>query len=103
MTNQEYLILQLSKFNITTDDIALILLESGIDGTAPVSNLNGLKTAVYNYLPGMMAGLSGISEGGYSIRWNYDGLKAWYSFLASELGLPDKLTEKPTVTGVSPW
>jgi hypothetical protein len=103
MTNKEYLTLQLGKFGVTPEQIDLILVDRGIDGSATVSDTQALKTAVYYQLPAMMASLQDVSEGGYSVKWNYAGLKVWYSWLAEELGLPDILKETPTVTGVKPW
>lgn len=103
MTNQEYLSLQLSKFGVSTDDISLMLIEANLNGNDQVSDTKSLKTAIYNQLPIMMAGLQDVSEGGYSVKWNYDGIKAWYSWLASSLGLPNLLSPTPTVTGIKPW
>ncbi|SEV88888.1 hypothetical protein SAMN05428988_0154 [Chitinophaga sp. YR573] len=103
MTNKEYLTLQLGKFGVTSDEIDLLMIEQGIDGDAVVSNTTALKTAMYYQIPAMLAGIKDISEGGYSEKWNYAGIKAWYSWLANELGLPDNLTATPTITGIKPW
>jgi hypothetical protein len=103
MTNKEYLTLQLAKFGVTSEEIDLIMVERGIDGDAVVTDTTALKTAVYYQLPGMMAGMADISEGGFSRKWNFTGIKAWYSWLSGQLGLPDLLTQTPTVTGVKPW
>jgi hypothetical protein len=103
MTNKEYLTLQLGKFGVTPDEIALLLVERNIDGDAMVIDTIALKTAVYYQIPAMLAAVHDVSEGGYSVKWNYAGIKAWYSWLASELGLPDNLTVAPTLTGIKPW
>ena len=103
MTNKEYLTLQLGKFGVTSEEIDLLMLERNIDGDAQVSDTKALKTAMYYQLPPMMAALQYTSEGGYSVKWNYAGLKAWYSWLANELGLPDNLTDKPIIDGAKPW
>jgi len=103
MTNKEYLTIQLGKFGVTSEEIDLILVDNGINGEDQATDTKALKTAVFYKLPEMLAGMQDVSEGGYSVKWNLAGIKAWYSFLAGELGLPDKLTPAPTITGVKPW
>jgi len=106
MTNKEYLTTVLSRFGATVSDIDLIMLEQGINADEDVNGTEGVKTlkkAIYTQLPQMFAGLQNISEGGYSIHWNMEALKLWYSSLAVELGLPNILNPAPEVTGMSPW
>lgn len=103
MTNKEYLTIQLGNFGVSPEQIDLILVDNGIDGNALVTDTKALKIAVFHQLPAMLAAMQDVSEGGYSVKWNLAGIKAWYSLLATELGLPDNLTPAPTVTGVKPW
>jgi hypothetical protein len=106
MSNIEYLNTILGKFGLTAGEIIIIMIENDIDPDAPMTgkaDTIALKKAVYNQLPLMLAGLQDVSEGGYSVKWNVDGIKLWYSTLAVELGLPDILNPTPTITGVSPW
>ncbi|MBC9913184.1 DUF6706 family protein [Chitinophaga varians] len=106
MTNKEYLNTILGKFGVSPDEIDLIMLERGIVPTGEVTgqaDIIALKRAIYYQLPQLLAGVQDITEGGYSIKWNLDGIKIWYSALAKELGLPDDLFPKPTITGASPW
>lgn len=106
MTNQEYLTTILGTFGVTEQQIVIILLENDIDPNGTVSgsaDMKALKMGVYRQLPLMLAGMQDVSEGGYSIKWNLDGIKLWYSALANELGQPDLLSPAPTVTGIKPW
>jgi hypothetical protein len=103
MTYKEYLTAVLGRFGLVEADIDFLLTEAGLNGDTVVSSDNKvlLKTAIYNHIPLMIAGLSNVSEGGYSVTWNIEGLKLWYSTLADELGLDDKLTAKPVVRDAS--
>lgn len=106
MTNKEYLTTILGKFGVSSEEIDIILLEQGIDADGQVSgsdNIKQLQAAVYHQLPGMFAGMQNVSEGGYSISWNLEGIKLWYSWLAKQLGLPDTLVPKPKISGKKPW
>lgn len=100
MTNKEYLTVVLGKFGLSAAEIGFILTEADLSPDATVDTPEQkvlLKTAMYNQIPLMIAGLSDVSEGGYSVKWNIDGIKAWYSLLASELGLQDKLSSGPVI------
>ncbi|MEZ2446122.1 DUF6706 family protein [Chitinophaga sp. RCC_12] len=106
MTNQEYLNTILGKFGVSPDEIILIMLKRGIDPNGEVTgpaDIAILEKAMYYQIPLLLAGAQDVTEGGYSIKWNLDGLKIWYSALARELGLPDDLFPRPTVTGIRPW
>lgn len=94
----------LGKFGLSADDISFILVEADLEGSDEVATADDrilIKTAVYHQIPILIAGFRDITEGGYSIRWNVEGLKLWYSALASELGLDDLLIIKPTIKDAS--
>lgn len=104
MTNKEYLQTTLSPFGIMDAQIDIILAKAGIDGAAQATDFTALDTALYHHFPPLFAGMaSSVSEGGYSVTFNMEAVKAWYSWLARKLGLPDNLFPKPQAKGVSPW
>ncbi len=103
MTNKEYISTILGKFGVSAAEIDILLLEQSIIPDDPITETRSLKVAMYNQLPLMMAGLQEVSEGGYSVKWNMEGVKAWYSALAAELGLDNKLFPKPKITSKSVW
>lgn len=84
MNYKEYLTATLSKFNVSDEDVELILINQNITGTDAVVS-ETIKRAMFiefrNFLP-----LANISEGGMSVSWNLEALKLWYSSLANELG-----------------
>lgn len=86
-TNKEYLLKSLAKFNISEDDVDVILAESPtVIGTASV-NVKACKEAVYRSLSSILP-LANVSEGHYSVSWNMEALKLWYNALCKELGKP---------------
>jgi len=93
LTNKEYISYCLGRFGATDADLNIILekylLSENADAEPRV-----IEEAVYNELPLIIAGLSNVSEGGYSISWNIEGLKMYYSSLASTLGKENKLSSK---------
>lgn len=97
MTNREYLSKSLKGLNISEDDIDLILLKSGLnaddeDGTTACDK------AVYSRMTVLLkAMLQNVSEGGYSLSWNMDAVKLYYSALCNELGFENVLVARPKV------
>ena len=100
MTNQEYVTVVLGKFGLSESEIEFVLTEADLTPGATVDTPEDkvkVKKAIFYQVPLLIAGLSDVSEGGYSVKWNIAGLKAWYSVLASELGLEDSFSVTPKV------
>lgn len=93
-TNRDYLIQTLSRFNMSANDIELIMVENTeLEGALDVK---ACKTAMYKSLSAILPAAN-ISEGGYSVSWNMDSLKMWYASLCIELGKENVLGGKPKV------
>lgn len=87
-TNREYLLATLSKFNLTDSDIDLIMVEHPeLDETL---NVRSCKVAMHQSMSAILQPVN-ISEGGYSVSWNIDALKLWYSALCNELGMDEAI------------
>jgi hypothetical protein len=97
MTNKEYLTKLLNGLNVSEDDIDIILLKNSIDGNV-VADVQSCDKAVYNRISVILKGATqNISEGGYSISWNMEAIKLFYSSLCNELGLENVLVGRPKV------
>ena len=91
MNYKEYLTATLSRFNLSETDIDLIIINQGLeDGEVDVKTA---KMAIFKEFS-LVLPLANISEGGFSISWNFEALKMWYSQLAHELGEVDLLNVK---------
>ena len=96
MTYREWITQTVAKFQIGPDDVELILTnQSGLisDPEAEV-NVSTAKRALCLEF-GTLIPLANISEGGYSISWNWDALKLWYNLACAEVGLVP--VGKPTI------
>lgn len=92
-TNKEFIFKTLEKFNLSEDDVDLILAENpelDEDGSLDVK---ACKLAMYKSMSAILPVMN-VSEGGYSISWLIDALKMWYSALCKELGKEDVLAAK---------
>lgn len=105
MTNKEYLTKTLNGLGVSSDDIDIMLLKAGIDGTATCSTTDEMKLcdeAVYARMSIVLKStLQNVSEGGYSISWNVEAVKAYYSALCNELGKENVLFNRPRIRNKS--
>ena len=92
-TNKEYLTKALAKFDITEDDVDVMLAENpALNGDGSL-DVRACKTAIYNSLSNVLP-LSNVSESGFSRSWNMEALKMWYSALCTELGKVNRIKPK---------
>ena len=50
------------------------------------------------FIPSLLLRATSISESGFSMSWNIQGIKDYYSFLCKQYGLKDELSNKPKCT-----
>lgn len=84
MTSGEYLTRLLSRFGLAEPDVEMILLNQNLSAEE-TADVPALKAALYNEFTSLIP-LADITEGGYSVKWNMESIKLWYSQLAKELG-----------------
>ena len=97
MTNKQYLTQSLNGLNISEGDIDIILLKGSLDADIDV-DFQACDNAVYSRMSVILKGTTqNVSEGGYSISWNMEAVKLYYTALCNELGLENVLVGRPKV------
>jgi hypothetical protein len=103
MTYKEWITATAQRFTIETSDVELILFnqrELIPDENAEV-DLTTAKTALCREFANLIP-MANLSEGGYSITWNWDAIKFWYRQTCSETGLiPVEFGNKPKIRNKS--
>ena len=89
-----------ARFQLTEADVDLIILNRAdlIPDPDAAVDATTAKTALCKEFASIIP-LANVSEGGYSITWNWDALKLWYSQTCAELGLQD--VTKPQIRNKS--
>jgi hypothetical protein len=95
-TNRDYLIKALAKFNVSEDDVDVMLLDSPNLLPDATPDVRGCKLAIYASMSTILP-LANIGESGYSISWNIEALKMWYNALCVELGKENLIGGKPKI------
>jgi hypothetical protein len=103
MTYKEWITATAGRFQIGQSDIDLILANQSALISDPSADVDVTiaKTALVNEITTLIP-LADISEGGYSITYNWDAIKFWYKKACLELGLtPIEFGDKPKIRNKS--
>lgn len=102
MTIKEIIIAKLKRFGVTLsdEDYQAIIVEFHVNGDVSYGPQNEIevKKAMVGIIPEIMS-MQSVSEGGFSIQWNVEGLKAYHAGLCNELGVKNVL--KPVLKNAS--
>ena len=102
MTVNEYISQKFQSFNIQLSEADLLdmCLNSKISGEDEMNNdcYDRVSVAIAKFIPSLLLRATSISESGFSMSWNIQGIKDYYSFLCKRYGLKDELGNKPKVT-----
>lgn len=85
MTNLDWMIATGRRFGISEEDANVILVNQGLEADGEVDIIK-VKTALCKEFASVIP-LTNVTEGGYSISWNMEAVKLWYSQMCSELGI----------------
>ena len=102
MTVNGYIQQKFQTFGIQLSEADLLdmCLASKISGEEEMNeDCYGLvSVAIAKFIPSLLLRATSISESGFSMSWNIQGIKDYYSFLCKQYGLKDELGNKPKVT-----
>ena len=102
MTVNEYISQKFQTFGIQLSEADLLdmCLASKISGEDEMSEdcQTRVSVAIAKFIPSLLLRATSISESGFSMSWNIEGIKQYYSFLCKQYGLKDELSNKPTVS-----
>ena len=61
--------------------------------------IDSVSVAVARFIPSLLLRATSISESGFSMSWNIQGIKDYYSLLCRQYGLKDELNDnKPKIS-----
>ena len=102
MTVNDYIQQKFQTFGIQVSEADLLdmCLNSKISGEDEMNEhcCVRVSVAIAKFIPSLLLRATSISEGGFSMSWNIQGIKDYYSFLCKQYGLKDELSNKPKVT-----
>lgn len=102
MTVNEYISQKFQSFgiNLSEADLLDMCLNAKISGEDEMNKgcYGHVSVAIALFIPSLLLRATSISESGFSMSWNIQGIKDYYSFLCKKYGLKDELSNKPKCT-----
>lgn len=102
MTVNDYILQKFQTFgvNLSEADLFDICLNAKISGEDEMNRdcYDRVSVAIAKFIPSLLLRATSISESGFSMSWDIQGIKDYYSFLCKQYGLKDELGNKPKVT-----
>nr|DAD85474.1 MAG TPA: hypothetical protein [Siphoviridae sp. ctDcW16] len=86
--------------NLSEADLLDMCLNAKVSGEDEMNEdcYGRVSVAIAKFIPSLLLRATSISESGFSMSWNIQGIKDYYSFLCKQYGLKDELSSKPKVT-----
>lgn len=97
MEIKEYIRQRFGAFGIQLSDADLVSI-SMEQGEVTQDNISKIEVAIVRYIPNLLLRPNSISESGFSMSWDKQGMKDFYSIKCKEYGLEDLLNSKPKIT-----
>lgn len=86
--------------NLSEADLCDVYAKAGINGNEEwtIENHSIVNVAIAKFIPSLLLRATSINESGFSMSWDIEGIKEYYSFLCKEYGIKDNLNQKPKCT-----
>lgn len=69
-----------------------------IDDDVMSDNVDSISVAIARFIPSLLLRPTSINESGFSMSWNTQGVRDYYSLLCKKYGLKDELNDnKPKI------
>lgn len=69
-----------------------------IEDDVDVDVIDNISVAIARFIPSLLLRPTSINESGFSMSWNTQGVKDYYSLLCKKYGLKDELNDnKPKI------
>lgn len=97
MEIKEYIRQRFSAFGIQLSDADLLCI-SMEEGEITEDNISKIEVAIVRYIPNLLLRPNSISESGFSMSWDKQAMKDFYTLKCKEYGLEDRLNSRPKIT-----
>ena len=102
MNVKEYISSKFQSFGIQVSEADLLDMslnaKVAIDDDVMSDNVDSISVAIARFIPSLLLRPTSINESGFSMSWNIQGIKDYYSLLCRQYGLKDELNDnKPKI------
>ena len=102
MSIKEYISGKFQSFGIQVSEADLLDMSLNarvnIEDDVDADVIDNISIAIARFIPSLLLRPSSINESGFSMSWNTQGVKDYYSLLCKKYGLKDELNDnKPKI------
>ena len=102
MIVREYISSKFQSFGIQVSEADLLDMslnaKVAIDDDVMSDNVDSISVAIARFIPSLLLRPTSINESGFSMSWNTQGVRDYYSLLCKKYGLKDELNDnKPKI------
>lgn len=102
MNVREYISDKFQSFGIQVSEADLLDMslnaKMDVDDDVTADGLDAISVAIARFIPSLLLRATSISESGFSMSWNIQGIKDYYYLLCKQYGLKDELNDnKPKI------
>nr|DAM48711.1 MAG TPA: hypothetical protein [Caudoviricetes sp.] len=102
MSIKEYISSKFQSFGIQVSEADLLDMSLNarvnIEDDVMSDNVDSISVAIARFIPSLLLRPTSINESGFSMSWNTQGVKDYYSLLCKKYGLKDELNDnKPKI------
>lgn len=98
MSIKEYISSKFQSFGIQVSEADLLDMSLNarvnIEDDVISDNIDSISVAIAHFIPSLLLRPTSINESGFSMSWNTQGVKDYYSILCKKYGLKDELNDK---------
>ena len=107
MTVNDYIQQRFQTFDIQLSEADLfdMCLNANISGEDEMNEDNRMRVsvAIAKFIPSLLLRATSISESGFSMSWNIQGIKDYYTVLCREYDLPNALGNRIKVLDIADY
>nr|DAK78496.1 MAG TPA: hypothetical protein [Bacteriophage sp.] len=102
MTVRKYISDKFQSFGFQVSEADLLDMSlnahKDLDDDVESDTIEAISVAVARFIPSLLLRATSIGESGFSMSWNIQGIKDYYSLLCKKYGLKDELNDnKPKI------
>lgn len=102
MNVRDYISSKFQSFGIQVSEADLLDMslnaKVAIDDDVMSDNVDSISVAIARFIPSLLLRPTSINESGFSMSWNTQGVRDYYSLLCKKYGLKDELNDnKPKI------
>ena len=102
MTVRQYISDKFQSFGFQVSEADLLDMSLNahkeLEGEVNQESIGPVSVAMARFIPSLLLRATSISESGFSMSWNIQGIKDYYSLLCRQYGLKDELNDnKPKI------